>query len=102
MIQAWRRGQERLRQRQPPAPDPISGLLDSVLTPDTGGVLCSKGVSVMYGDRYCQMARLHSKPTYDDSCLLGEASRRRSNVGERAKEMLTMPVTYHSEDQLGG
>ncbi|VDL87888.1 unnamed protein product [Schistocephalus solidus] len=33
----WLHAQGRLRPRQPPAPSPISGLLDSVLTPGSGG-----------------------------------------------------------------
>ncbi|VDL96989.1 unnamed protein product [Schistocephalus solidus] len=35
--QVWCYTQGRLRPRQPPAPSPISGLLDFVLTPGSGG-----------------------------------------------------------------
>ncbi|VDL95960.1 unnamed protein product [Schistocephalus solidus] len=34
--QVWWHAQERLRPHQPPAPSPASGLLDSVMTPDSG------------------------------------------------------------------
>ncbi|VDL89614.1 unnamed protein product [Schistocephalus solidus] len=39
--QVWWHAQGRLGPRQPPAPSPISGLLDSVLTPDTAPATCA-------------------------------------------------------------
>ncbi|VDL85733.1 unnamed protein product [Schistocephalus solidus] len=36
-IQVWCYAQGRLRSRQPPAPSPISRLLDSFMTPGSGG-----------------------------------------------------------------
>ncbi|VDL96999.1 unnamed protein product [Schistocephalus solidus] len=38
-LKAWWRGQDCIRPRQPPAPYLVSGLLDSVITPGTGGIV---------------------------------------------------------------
>ncbi|VDM01908.1 unnamed protein product, partial [Schistocephalus solidus] len=46
--QVWWHAQERLRSRQPPAPSPISGLLDSVLTPGSDSINVMPSVSANF------------------------------------------------------
>ncbi|VDL86978.1 unnamed protein product [Schistocephalus solidus] len=45
----------RLRPRQPPAPSPISGLLDSVLTPGSGGGGGESAVAAAQGDYHLKL-----------------------------------------------
>ncbi|VDL91193.1 unnamed protein product [Schistocephalus solidus] len=51
----------RLRPRQPPAPSPISGLLDSVLTPGSGGGGGESAVAAAQG--YYHFKLIHAQVT---------------------------------------
>ncbi|VDL93537.1 unnamed protein product [Schistocephalus solidus] len=57
----WWHAQGRLRPRQPPAPSPISGLLDSVLTPGSGGGGGESVVAAVQG--YYHLKLIHAQVT---------------------------------------
>ncbi|VDL93866.1 unnamed protein product [Schistocephalus solidus] len=59
--QVWWHAQGRLRPRQPPAPSPISGLLDSVLTPGSGGGGGESAVAAAQG--YYRLKLIHAQVT---------------------------------------
>ncbi|VDM03779.1 unnamed protein product [Schistocephalus solidus] len=61
LIKVWWHAQGWLRPRQPPVPSPISGLLDSVFTPDSGGGGGESAVAAAQG--YYHLKLIHAQVT---------------------------------------
>ncbi|VDL93298.1 unnamed protein product [Schistocephalus solidus] len=65
----WWHAQGRTRPRQPPAPSPISGLLDSVLAPGSGGGGGESAVAAAQG--YYHFKLIHAQVTVPASPFHG-------------------------------